>query len=368
MAIHRKRRATKTSKTGKRRKKWSTKKKVIVGIISFLLIVLIAVGIYAYMMLGKVSTIFKGNPTDILTPVKLKEDATGRTNVLIFGTSEDDEGHKGAMLADSIMVLSINQSNSDVAMFSVPRDLWVDYGMNCSNGTAGKVNATYVCALQQNSNDAEKAGLAFANVVGGVFNLQIPYYVKVDYGAIKGIVDALGGVDVNIYSADSRGIYDVQTKLKLPAGVNHLDGQTALTLARARNSKGGYGLPRSNFDREKNQQRILQAIQKKALSVGVLANPQKALDILNSLGENVSTNISMSELRQLLDVALGLGNKEIRSIDINDQLKTGRVGAASTVLPKAGQGNYTQLQQYVAEQLAAGNTSQSNGESNGQTN
>lgn len=349
--ITRKPRHSSKKATKRPRKKWSIKKKAILAIIIVILLILAGLATYAYLALDKVSTVFKGNPTDILTPAQLKTDANGRSNVLVFGTSEDDEGHKGAKLADSIMVISVNQKTKDAAMFSVPRDLWVDYGMSCSVGNAGKINAGYLCALADNSNDEDKAAQAFASMVGKVFGLGIPYYVKVDYGAISGIVDTLGGVDVDVYSADSRGIYDKQTKLKLPAGVSHLDGQTALTLSRARNSHGGYGLPRSNFDREKNQQRIIQAIQKKALNAGVLANPQQALSILNSLGQNIKTNISLSELRQVLDIALGMGNKNVRSIDVSTQMKTGRVGHTSAVIPNAGAGSYTQLQQYVQEQL-----------------
>lgn len=59
------------------------------------------------------------------------------------------------------------------------------------------------------------------------------------------------------------GIYDPNVNLRLPAGVSHLDGKTALKLARARNAAGGYGLHRSNFDREMNQQRIISAIFRK---------------------------------------------------------------------------------------------------------
>lgn len=346
----------------KNRKKWSRKKKVIITIVIIVLLAIATIVAYGFVALSKVSTIFSGNPIDILTPARLKEDGYGRSNILVFGTSEDDEGHSGAQLADSIMVLSVDQDTSDVAMFSIPRDLWVDYGMACSVGYSGKINATYLCGLEANNNDQKAASQQFATTVGRLLNMNISYYIKVDYGAISGVTDALGGIDVDIYSADERGIYDVQTGLNLPAGINHLNGEQALLLARARNSKGGYGLPRSNFDREKNQQRIIQALRQKALNIGVLADPQQALNILNSLGDNIKTNITMSELRQALDITLAMGNNKIRSIDLTDVLTTGRVGAASVVIPTSGQGNFADLQNYIHEQLLA------NGDNNGQDN
>lgn len=349
-----KRRSRKTA--GKNRKKWSRKKKVIITIVIIILLAITAIVAYGFIALNKVSTIFSGSPIDILTPARLKEDSYGRSNILVFGTSEDDEGHSGAQLADSIMVLSVDQDTSDVAMFSIPRDLWVDYGMACSVGYSGKINATYLCGLESTGNDQSAASQQFATTVGQLLNMDISYYIKVDYGAISGITDALGGIDVDIYSADERGIYDVQTGLNLPAGVNHLNGKQALLLARARNSKGGYGLPRSNFDREKNQQRIVQALQKKAFSLGVLANPQQALSILDSLSDNIKTNVTMSELRQALDIALQMGDQNIRSIDISDLLTTGRIGSASAVIPTAGQGNFTELQSYLRQRLDESNS------------
>lgn len=260
------------------------------------------------------------------------------------------------------MVLSVDQDTSDVAMFSIPRDLWVDYGMACSVGYSGKINATYLCGLEANNNDQKAASQYFAQIVGSTLNIDIPYYIKVDYGAVSGVTDALGGIDVDVYSDDPRGLYDVRTGLNLPPGVNHLNGQQALLLARARNSKGGYGLSRSNFDREKNQQRIVQALQKKAFSLGVLANPQQALSILDSLSDNIKTNVSMSELRKALDIALAMGNNKIRSIDLTDLLTTGTVGSASVVLPTDGQGNFTTPQSYINEQIL------SDGGNNGQAN
>ena len=85
-------------------KRWSRKKKIIVAIVIILVIIIGTIVAYGYIALDKVSSIFSGNPLDILTPVKLKKDQYGRSNVLVFGTSEDDEGHSGAQLADSIAV------------------------------------------------------------------------------------------------------------------------------------------------------------------------------------------------------------------------------------------------------------------------
>ena len=78
----------------------------------------------------------------------LAKDANGRSNFVIFGTAEDDEGgeHGGANLTDSILVLSVDQAKKDAYMISLPRDLWVTYADTCTVGNQGKLNAAYYCA------------------------------------------------------------------------------------------------------------------------------------------------------------------------------------------------------------------------------
>ena len=61
----------------------------------------------------------------------------------------------------------------------------------------------------------------------------------------------------------------------------------------------------------------------------------------------------MSELRQMLDIALAMGGNQIKSIDLTDLLTTGTVGSASVVLPTSGRGNFTELQNYLSQQLTA---------------
>lgn len=339
-------------KPRKPRKKWSKKKKIIVfSLITTFVLVLAFAGFMAWKILSSVGNSFNGNASDFLTKsTPLKTDQYGRSNILIFGTSEDDPGHSGAELADSIMVLSVNKESKRANMISIPRDLWVDYGVQCSVGFSGKVNAAYMCGLES-TNDPEAASMAFAKVVSGVIGTEIQYYAAVNYSVVRDLTDALGGIDVDIYSDDPRGIYDVRLNLTLPAGVNHLDGKTALDLSRARNSKGGYGLTRSNFDREKNQQRIIKGMQKKALSAGVLTDPSKVLKIFESLGNNIKSNLEMSELRSALDIAVGLSDDSIVSLPLTDKdialVTTDHYNGQSIVRPTAGLTDFSQIHEYI---------------------
>lgn len=334
-------------KTSGKTKKTSKKKKffrIVLIILALLAVVTLYFGIRIYNAGGNV---FNGGLLNVLTKSEpLQVDKFGRSNILIFGTSEDDEGHSGALLADSIMVLSVNPETKEANTVSIPRDLWVKYSEPCTVGNEGKINAVYFCGID-NGKTEEQASQGLADTVATVIGTDVQYYVKVNYTVVRDAVDALGGIDVVINSSDPRGIYDVNTAISLPNGRSTINGEQALALSRARNSEGGYGLPRSNFDREKNQQLILKAMQTKALSSGVLSNPLKVARLSESLGDNIVTNLPSSQVKPALSIAQNLPSDNIVPIDLaskeNPLLTTGAIGGQSVVVPVLGTYNYTAI-------------------------
>ena len=347
--------------------------KIVMIALSVILVLIIAAITLVYMLLSHSTAVFKGNPMDILISSELKKDENGQTNFLIFGTSEDAKGHGGQELTDSILVASINQENKSAKVFSVPRDLWVNYSvpgsepMSCTVGDRGKINATYLCALEEYknsmsvSNAKDAASLYFAKKISEVTGLSMHYYVAVDWGAVKMIVDKIGGIDVDVYADDEDGIHDSCQNIDLKKGMYYnMNGDLAMKLARARNAAcapGDYGLSRSNFDREINQQRIMNAIKNKVSSIGILMNPGQVMSIIDELGDNIRTNIVMSEVRTLIDFGTKLEGG-IQPIPTIDQFSTGRIGLSSVVIP-AGTStysedslyNYTNFQKYLRNQI-----------------
>lgn len=326
---------------------------IIVGIIAY-------TGIIALITTNKV---FDGGIFGLTQKQALKEDANGRSNFLIFGTAEDDEGgaHGGANLTDSLMVMSVNQKTKDVFMVSIPRDLWVEFGAVCLSGYQGKVNEVYSC--YSNDGEDEAAGAAgLQKKIGSILGLDIQYYVHLNFTAVVELVDAVGGVDVTIESnPEGMGILDRNFDwkcgyrcyyVKYEDGERaHLDGEHALALSRARNAAGGYGLAAGNFDREKNQQKIIKALREKALSAGTLTNLGKVTSIMNALGNNLRTNIDTKEIQTLMSIASETSDNAIASLTLVDEedplVTTCRVDAASAVCPTAGRYSYTAIQAYI---------------------
>lgn len=300
---------------------------------------------------------FSGNVFDFLGGgTALKKDANGFTHTLVFGTSEDNEGHAGASLTDSIMVVSVNQESKKVFMTSMPRDMWVDYGQPCLSGYSGKINVIYSCGAE--NDDVARGASLLRDKVGEVFGLDVQYYVKVNYTVVRELTSALGGVTVTIESSDSRGIYDsnMGSLLRLPNGPATLQGEQALAFVRARgDGYGSYGFEGNNFSREKNQQKLIVAILNKSLSAGTLANPIALNGIIDALGNNIRTNFSAGEVKTLTQLAQNISSDNIESISLvstsNPVVTTGMYSGQSIVRPIAGIDEYGAIQRYIKKKM-----------------
>lgn len=326
------------------------------------------IGVKAILAGGKV---FKGDIFGIVQQKDLKTDADGRTNILVLGTSEDDPGHQGAHLTDSIMIVSLDQKKKNAYMISIPRDLEVRYGMACAAGYSGKINGYFDCVNNDwTSSDAEderqeKSREFFSGIVG----LDIQYSVHVNYTVMRDIVKALDGITVTIESPDPRGQMDgnfdwkcgatYAARLKncpprghfidYPNGPVTLDAEHALYLAQARgDTEVNWGFPNSNFDRERNQQKILVAIKEKALSTGTLTNVSKVTGLIDALGNNLRTNFDTSEIRTLMSLGNDIPSSAIASIDLLE----GEVVNASAQ-PTAGQYEYSGIHAYIKKTINA---------------
>lgn len=350
----------------KPRKKVSKGKVVKWIVIVIILAILGVVGYLAVKAFLAGGKMFNGNPLDIITTkTRLAEDDNGRTNILIFGTSGytmDENAWDGAMLTDSIMVVSLDQDNNDAYMMSLPRDLYVRNNCPALGKTSGKLNEVFYCAYTTNKDEVAGAEALMAKS-GEILDLDIQYYIHADWTALVQAIDAVGGVDVTIESDDPRGIYDSSTGIKYANGeVAHLDGEKALALARARNHNyGDYGLAGGNYDREKNQQKILAAFQQKAMSAGTLLNPVAVNNLIDSLGNNLITSFETGHVQTLIDIASNLQADHIKQLPFVDRDDggpnlIGTYAPNGTYLgeaPVAGVYDYSEIQAYVAQNLSS---------------
>lgn len=360
----------------RRLKKHQTKprsktKKILRWLIITIILVVVGVGAYlGFKIFLAGNSIFQGSLFDIIKSQPLKQDSNGRSNFLILGTSEDDPGHGGAYLTDSMMIVSLDQNQKNVYMFSIPRDLYVEYGMACNSGYSGKINEYFNCVNDDySSDDAEQERMTETRTfIGKIFNLDIQYGVHVNNTVIKDTVNAVGGVDIDIEGSNGDpGILDRNFDwrcnytcflVKYDNGVHHLDGEHALFLAMARGDIAPtYGLTNSNFDREKNQQKIIVALKDKAVSTGTVTNLSTVTGLIDALGKNLRTNIAIKEIQTLMKLGSSINSEDIHSISLFDGedrvVTTGGYNGASVVMPTAGIFDYSGIQEFIAQSLSS---------------
>jgi LCP family protein required for cell wall assembly len=309
---------------------------ILLTIAVILLGVAIWVGVTAYNTIKKVTGLSTSGNNSLLSlfgnkGTQLKGQSEGRTNILLLGIGGGS--HPGASLSDTMQVISINWKTNQVAMISIPRDLWV----NVPGHGFSKINE---------ANSIGGGDLA-SQTVSQVLGIPIQYYVTMDFDGFKEIIDKLGGVDVNVPTAildRNYPLYDdgPVTTFSISAGMQHLTGDIALKYARSREST-------SDFDRSKRQQLIMIAVKEKVLSAGLLANPAKITSLMNSVGNHIKTTLSVSEIKTLWDEIQKIDTSQMIS-KVIDNSATGLLnsstsgGGASIQIPKKGIGNYADLQ------------------------
>lgn len=300
-------------------------------------------------------TFGSGNLFSLLGSGSLKGSETGRVNILLIGYSIDDPGHPAAYLTDSMMLLSLSTVSNTGYILSVPRDLYVQipgFGY-------GKINEAY-----NDGNQIEFSEEGYApggvglleKIVAENFDIHIDYYALFNYAAVRNIVNALDGIQVNIKSPDPRGLYDPNISpvdggpLRLANGPQTIDGQTALNLTRARgDAYGAYGFPQADFDRTEHQRQVLMSI-KSELDWKLVLNPLKNGRIFSAVGDNVKTDLELSEARSLFGLFNKVSGSNLKSLSLRSlDGKNYLVGyttpsGLSALIPAAGIDDYSQIQ------------------------
>lgn len=240
---------------------------------------------------------------------ELKKDPQKYTNFLLAGTGGAE--HDGSNLTDTLIIASLNEKDNTVKMLSLPRDLYLDDKIT-GGQRINKIYDSYLYKYENSPEAMRQLGKTITNITG----IPIQYTVKVDFDGFVKIVDALGGVTVNVENAIYDPYYPRGETIRfetfsIQAGTQTLDGETALKYARSRKTT-------SDFDRAKRQQQLLSAIKDKAFDLNLLTDPAKIQELYNSLADNIETNLSVAEIIELAKIAQNIDKDSIQTQTLSD--------------------------------------------------
>jgi LCP family protein required for cell wall assembly len=251
-----------------------------------------------------------------LPPVAIPPwDGTDRLNILLIGS--DQRPNEGTYNTDTLIVVSIDPVTKQVAMFSLPRDS-TDIPLppgplaNAYGGVyPNKINSLFTAVRNRADlvpgTNTTRGYNALKSVLGNLYQLDIKYFVEVNFDGFKQIVDALGGVTINVQVPVIDDSYPADTgrhaRIYIPAGIQHMTGAQALVYARSRHGS-------DDFDRGYRQQRVLTSLREQANVANLIP---RIPELFAAVQKTVRTDIPRSELAKLAGLAGSIDTKDIRS-------------------------------------------------------
>ncbi len=275
----------------------------------------------------------------------------GRTNLLILGVDRRHPQARG--LTDTIILISLDDRSSDLALISLPRDVWV-------KPVSAKVNAVYALG-----------GISLSKkIISQILGLPIHYYVVVDFEGFRRAVDAVSGITLTVDKGfedlryplpgredDDCGGNDPQyqcrfEKLQFNVGTQLMDGEMALKYARSRQSIGPEG---SDFARDARQQKVIRAFIDKALSQETFLNLDKVRKLYETYVTSVETDFGPADAERVYKISRQLKELNFRVYVVDKDLKGNRLlytpadfsdyGNQWVLLPKDG--DFTEVRTFV---------------------
>lgn len=307
------------------------------------LVGLLVVGVFGYKILAASNSIsttdqsILGQLSDLLfkSGNKLEGETEDQINILLLAIG--GEGHSGENLADTIMIAAIKPKEGKVALFSLPRDLYVQIP---GDQAYSKLNAIHAYGEARKKDGGPDL---ITGKVEEITGLKIHYFARVDFTAFKKIVEAIGGVNIHI----ANGFTDYFHKIAFPTGTETMNGDRALAYVRARYVEGPEG---GDFKRTARQQQMLIAIRDKVFSVNTALNFNAVNGIINSLSENIRTNMQLWEMKRFFELARQIDTHDIKSVVLSTGPKgvlvgdTVVLGGVPASILKTRTGDYSEIQ------------------------
>ena len=307
-----------------------------------------------------------------------------RVSVLFLGIGGGK--HDGPLLTDTIIYASIDSNLQKVTLISIPRDLWLP-------DIKAKINTAYALGEDKQKD----SGLLLAKVaVEKILNQPVDYILRIDFNGFVKAIDLIGEIDVNVEKSFEDLEYPISGKetddcgftgeefekratssavfeafpcryehLSFKQGTERMDGDTALKFVRSRHARGSEG---TDFARARRQEVIIKAFKDKVFSLNTLLNPGRLMNLYNVFQNSIHTNIQSQEYDDFVKLAIKMKDAQTNSviffysdpysekqgIFINPPVSRA-YNNEWVLIPRAGNGNFSEVQKYVECEIKIGN-------------
>lgn len=210
--------------------------------------------------------------------------------ILLMGVDTDSQSGveaNSSFNGDTLMLVSFNPNTLNATVFSIPRDLYVP--ISCRGNAINKINSSAAGGTE-----------CVINTIENLTTLKIDYYAKINFRGVVDLVDALGGVDINVENAfcEQDSHRNFENQLCLEVGNQHVNGEQALAFARHRHS-----LPTGDLMRIQNQQKLVEAMARKLVTLNSLSDFK---DILSAVSKNISVNMDTNQILSSYNILKGM--------------------------------------------------------------
>ncbi|MFZ5932911.1 MAG: LCP family protein [Patescibacteria group bacterium] len=313
-------------------------------------------------LVAKFSQIFVkgegGQTLEEITPPPSLPPKGGEVNVLLLGYG--GAGHEGALLTDSIILLTADVKSKKAVLISIPRDLWLG---------DTKINFAYA-----------KGGQVAKNAARLVTGISPTYFVAVDFNQLQKIIDLLGGITVDVPKTFDDYFYPVRGKeldlcakspeeiealhqkysgfdlekqftcryerIHFDKGLTKMTGEEAIKFVRSRHSNEHGG----DFARSERQFAVLKGLKDKLVSLEVIPKGGKIIDRIAALAKTDLTPQKISEFLDLVGNPSEYAIQEIH-LTLDNVLTATNFNGQFILVPKAGKGNFDEIKGFIKDNL-----------------
>lgn len=218
----------------------------------------------------------------------------GQRYLTIMVLGVDTRGDGSDENADTIILARLDLEAQTLYSISIPRDLQVDI----PGHGPGKINGAYGIGLSENPEDPIAGVVKMRDTIEVTFGVLIDYYVMVDFNGFRDVVDAVGGITIDVPKLIIDEEYPTEDygtrRLVIQPGIQHMDGETALAYARTRHGD-------SDDQRRERQMQVIRAVMARGQDIGSMT---RMTDIISALGNAAFTNFHWDEQLALASMAL----------------------------------------------------------------